>query len=80
MIEPLGAGSESEVARIGGKAAGLVRLLGAGLTVPEAWVIPAGESADAFCLVGRARCGLLLGGAQLRRRRGPRGRLVCRGL
>src|SRR5690349_17288599 len=43
MIERLAKGTPAALERVGGKAAGLVRLLDAGLTVPEAWVIPAGE-------------------------------------
>jgi phosphohistidine swiveling domain-containing protein len=43
MIERLEKGSPAPLERVGGKAAGLVRLLDAGLTVPEAWVIPAGR-------------------------------------
>lgn len=46
MIERLHAGTDSELSRIGGKGAGLVRLLSAGLEVPEAWVIPATVSLD----------------------------------
>ena len=44
-IERLEQGSPVALERVGGKAAGLVRLLDAGLDVPEAWVIPAGERA-----------------------------------
>src|SRR3954447_12692289 len=43
MIERLEQGSAVALERVGGKAAGLVRLLDAGFTVPEAWVIPAGR-------------------------------------
>ncbi|CRK56640.1 Phosphoenolpyruvate synthase [Alloactinosynnema sp. L-07] len=44
MIERLSASTPSDPARIGGKGAGLVRLLCARLDVPEAWVIPASVS------------------------------------
>lgn len=46
MIERLTADTAPSFDRIGGKAAGLVRLLRAGLPVPEAWVIPAGLSLE----------------------------------
>ena len=41
MILRLEPALAADIAEIGGKALGLVRLLRAGLTVPEAWVIPA---------------------------------------
>lgn len=44
MIERLSASTPVDPARIGGKGAGLVRLLCARLEVPEAWVIPASVS------------------------------------
>ncbi|SDH84923.1 pyruvate, water dikinase [Actinokineospora alba] len=44
MIERLSASTPIDPARIGGKGAGLVRLLCARLDVPEAWVIPASVS------------------------------------
>ncbi|BAX93868.1 PEP/pyruvate-binding domain-containing protein [Mycobacterium shigaense] len=47
MIERLLAGQAQDVSRIGGKACGLLRLLDAGLDVPEAWVIPASVSMNA---------------------------------
>lgn len=54
MIERLTASSGSDLDRIGGKGAGLVRLLAAELDVPEAWVVPAFVSLDdevrAHCL------------------------------
>lgn len=40
-IVRLSAGLDADLTRWGGKGAGLVRLLRAGLAVPEAWVIPA---------------------------------------
>ncbi|BDE15949.1 MULTISPECIES: PEP/pyruvate-binding domain-containing protein [Mycobacterium] len=46
MLERLTAHTDAAVERLGGKAAGLVRLLAAGLTVPEAWVVPADISLD----------------------------------
>ena len=46
MIERLSATTEAGLERVGGKSAGLVRLLSAGLDVPEAWVIPAPVSLD----------------------------------
>ncbi|MFD4352511.1 PEP/pyruvate-binding domain-containing protein [Nocardia sp. NPDC058518] len=46
MIERLTASTPLELARIGGKASGLVRLLTVGLTVPEAWVLSAEVSLD----------------------------------
>ena len=42
MIERLAKGTPAPAQRVGGKAAGLVRLLDAGLEVPGAWVIPVG--------------------------------------
>ncbi|MDZ7881722.1 MAG: PEP/pyruvate-binding domain-containing protein [Mycobacterium sp.] len=47
MIVALSPDTDSTVERIGGKGAGLVRLLTAGLPVPEAWCIPADISLDA---------------------------------
>ncbi|WP_135451686.1 PEP/pyruvate-binding domain-containing protein [Mycobacterium sp. DL99] len=44
MIKRLTSSSDAPIDQVGGKAAGLVRLLSAGLTVPEAWVIPATAS------------------------------------
>ncbi|WP_182379516.1 PEP/pyruvate-binding domain-containing protein [Nocardioides sp. WS12] len=46
MIERLTADTAPELTRYGGKACGLVRLINAGLDVPEAWVIPAAVSLD----------------------------------
>ncbi|OZC29698.1 PEP/pyruvate-binding domain-containing protein [Gordonia polyisoprenivorans] len=46
MIRRLEPQLSADIDEIGGKALGLVRLLRAGLTVPEAWVIPAEVSAD----------------------------------
>lgn len=46
MIERVGTGLDAAVDRVGGKTAGLMRLIAAGLTVPEAWVIPAAVSLD----------------------------------
>lgn len=46
MIERLSASTAAELDRIGGKGAGLVRLLSAGLDVPEAWVISAQVSLE----------------------------------
>lgn len=46
MIERLSASTDARLDRVGGKSAGLVRLLAAGLEVPEAWVIPAPVSLD----------------------------------
>ncbi len=45
-IEQITAASASQARRLGGKSAGLGRLLQAGATVPEAWVIPAAVSLD----------------------------------
>lgn len=45
-IERLSAATDSHALRIGGKGAGLLRLIDAGLDVPEAWVVPAGVSLD----------------------------------
>ncbi len=53
MIVALSSDTDIAVERIGGKAAGLVRLLTAGLPAPEAWCIPADISLDA---VSRAAC------------------------
>jgi pyruvate,water dikinase len=47
MIEQLTGTTEADVVRIGGKGTGLVRLLRAGLPVPDAWVIAAPISLDA---------------------------------
>lgn len=46
MIERLDAQTASGIERIGGKACGLVRLLRAGLRVPEAWCLPADAPAE----------------------------------
>ncbi len=47
MIRRIAAGSVTDAEIVGGKAQGLIRLLNAGLTVPDAWVIPAPVSLDA---------------------------------
>lgn len=47
MISRLNAESGANLDVLGGKAAGLVRLLSSGLDVPEAWVVPAPVSLDA---------------------------------
>lgn len=46
MIELLAPDTDAAITEIGGKASGLVRLLAAGLDVPEAWVIPVSVSLD----------------------------------
>lgn len=46
MVVRLTSSSNHELSVIGGKAAGLVRLMAAGLQVPEAWVISAPTSLD----------------------------------
>ncbi|MEZ5309634.1 MAG: PEP/pyruvate-binding domain-containing protein [Microthrixaceae bacterium] len=53
MIELLTSSTTAGLTHIGGKGAGLVRLLRAGLTVPEAFVIPAPVSIDS---ASRERC------------------------
>lgn len=46
MIERLEAGIDTTSNRLGGKSTGLLRLIEAGLNVPDAWVIPAPVSLD----------------------------------
>ncbi|TGD86573.1 phosphoenolpyruvate synthase [Mycolicibacterium sp. CH28] len=46
MIRRLSASTPADVEKIGGKAAGLVRLLRTGMDVPEAWVIEVSASLD----------------------------------
>ncbi len=46
LLVRLTAETEVDVPRLGGKAAGLVRLLRAGLPVPEAWCVPATTAPD----------------------------------
>lgn len=46
MIALLTPETDASITEIGGKAGGLVRLLAAGLDVPEAWVIPVSVSLD----------------------------------
>jgi phosphohistidine swiveling domain-containing protein len=53
VIERLTADTVGTAEHLGGKAIGLVRLLSAGLKVPEAWVIPAWVSLDP---AARGRC------------------------
>ncbi|MCX2930248.1 PEP-utilizing enzyme [Mycobacterium sp. CVI_P3] len=45
-ITPLGPDTDSDIAHLGGKSMGLIRLLRAGFTVPEAWYIDATASLD----------------------------------
>ena len=47
MITELTANTKATIEQVGGKAQGLVRLIAAGLPVPQAWVIPAAVSTDA---------------------------------
>lgn len=46
MIERLTSSTSAVLVHLGGKASGLIRLMRAGLEVPEAWVIPASVSVD----------------------------------
>ena len=46
MISRLTETTEADVTSVGGKAMGLLRLIRAGLPVPEAWVLPVGSSHD----------------------------------
>ncbi|GAB3378221.1 PEP/pyruvate-binding domain-containing protein [Lysobacter fragariae] len=47
MIIELTASTNAPIEQVGGKAQGLVRLIAAGLPVPQAWAIPASVSTDA---------------------------------
>lgn len=47
MIQRITAATTTELAQVGGKVRGLVRLLAGGLDVPEAWVIPTAVSLNA---------------------------------
>ncbi len=53
MIETLSRDTALEIARLGGKGCGLVRLMRAGFRVPETWYLPADRQADAERLAAR---------------------------